>query len=162
MNFPVLFCEALPSNTESVCQLVDAVFQRFEAPDYSAKGIAEFAKYNTPGAMAQRIADNHRALLAISGEQIIGVIELRNLQHISLFFVKEQYQGKKIGRALWEQAYQICIKANPSFQQITVNSSPYAVSIYERLGFSRTGPDQMKSGIRYVPMTFIAARVPKD
>ncbi len=162
MNVPVLFREALPADTKSVCQLVEAVFHKFEAPDYSAEGIAEFAKYNTPSAMAERIADDHKALLAISGDRVVGVIELRKLLHISLFFVEWPYQGRKIGRALWEQAYQICQEADPTLRQITVNSSPYAVSIYERLGFSRTGPDQIKNGIRYIPMRFMAALVHKD
>jgi len=36
---------------------------------------------------------------------------------------------------------------------ITVNSSPYAVEAYRRLGFTETGPEQLVSGIRFTPMT---------
>ena len=35
---------------------------------------------------------------------------------------------------------------------ITVNSSPYAVDAYERLGFCKKGEQQEKDGIIFVPM----------
>jgi hypothetical protein len=36
--------------------------------------------------------------------------------------------------------------------QVSVNSSPNAVPIYERLGFASWSPEQTVNGIRFVPM----------
>jgi len=40
-------------------------------------------------------------------------------------------------------------------EKITVNSSPYAVKIYEKLGFVPDGNEQMVDGIRFTPMTYM-------
>ena len=44
------------------------------------------------------------------------------------------------------------LKKDKSLTQITVNSSPYAVKVYERLGFMKTGEQQEKNGILFIPM----------
>ena len=49
-------------------------------------------------------------------------------------------------------ALAICRREKPDLVAITVNSSPYAVPIYERLGFRQTKPEQVVDGIRIVPM----------
>jgi len=35
---------------------------------------------------------------------------------------------------------------------MTVNSSPYAVPIYHKLGFKDTGSEQVVNGLRFTPM----------
>ena len=42
----------------------------------------------------------------------------------------------------------------------TVNSSPYAVPIYHKLGFVDTNTEQLASGMRYTPMKFINVCMP--
>ena len=80
-----------------------------------------------------------------------GVIATRNdRKHICCFFVKEQFQRQGIGRKLWEY-----IKNNSPHNIITVNSSPYAVPVYHKLGFTDTDTEQLKDGIRYTPMKYI-------
>jgi predicted GNAT family N-acyltransferase len=37
---------------------------------------------------------------------------------------------------------------------LTVNSSPYAVPVYAKLGFVPTDREQVQSGIRYTPMIY--------
>ena len=37
---------------------------------------------------------------------------------------------------------------------LTVHSSPYAVPVYQRLGFTADGPERQEDGIRYTPMTY--------
>ena len=44
--------------------------------------------------------------------------------------------------------------ADSDKQNITVNSSLYAVGIYEKLGFIKTAEAQTDSGIQFVPMVF--------
>lgn len=43
-------------------------------------------------------------------------------------------------------------ESNPAIKGLTVNSSPYAVEIYKRLGFVSTDVMQEKDGIIFIPM----------
>ncbi|ENY8640112.1 TPA: GNAT family N-acetyltransferase [Clostridioides difficile] len=49
--------------------------------------------------------------------------------------------------------YCICNKFN--LTEITVNSSPYAVEVYHKLGFKDTAVEQIVDGIRFTPMKLL-------
>ena len=46
------------------------------------------------------------------------------------------------------------MKADYEKPEFTVNSSPYAVKIYEHLGFVPTDNEQTVNGIRFTPMKY--------
>ena len=65
------------------------------------------------------------------------------------FFVKAKYHRQGIGRKLWEYVL------NHSERNVfTVNSSPYAVPVYHKLGFFDTDTEQLADGMRYTLMKF--------
>ena len=68
---------------------------------------------------------------------------------ICCFFVKAQNHRQGIGRKLWEY---LC--ENSQSKIITVNSSPYAVPIYHKLGFVDLDIEQVSDGMRYTPMKY--------
>lgn len=121
-----------------------SVFKQFEAPDYTDEGIKEFY---------QSIHDeNWLAMLEVFGafekNELIGIIATRNGgSHIALFFVKGEYHKQGIGRSLFEYVLQ-----ENQVGILTVNSSPYAVPVYHRLGFEESDVEQILNGIRYTPM----------
>ena len=127
--------------TQSALQLVWEVFQEFESPDYTQEGINEFYK---------TIHDeNYISILtmygAFSGEKLVGVIATRNNgRHIALFFVDGKYHRQGIGKQLFEAV---------RTDKMTVNSSPYAVGIYRKLGFKAVDEEQSVNGLRFTPMT---------
>ena len=86
------------------------------------------------------------------GEEIVGTIAFRDITHISLLFVKKSYHRKGIAKELLGIAIGDIKANNPSAKEITVNSSPYGVKIYGRLGFEATDSMQEKNGILYTPM----------
>jgi len=61
------------------------------------------------------------------------MIEVREERHITMFFVEKEFQGTGVGQELLRRALAICLRRNPKLSKITVNSSPNAVKIYERL-----------------------------
>jgi GNAT superfamily N-acetyltransferase len=136
----------------AVCDLVARVFEEFVAPGFSPEGVREFLGYAEPSALVQRAQDNHFVLVAVTEDQVVGMIEVRNHDHISLFFVDARVHRRGIGRELAGQALDICRHTRPDLKEIDVNSSPYAVPVYERLGFRQVGPERVKNGIRFVPM----------
>lgn len=130
--------------TTEALALVWDVFLQFEAPDYSQEGIDAFR---------QSIYDpEYEKKLTLYGafqdEKLVGVLATRSGgSHIALFFVRREYQRQGIGRKLFETA----VKNNKS-GEITVHSSPFAVPVYEKLGFAATDREQIVTGIRYLPM----------
>lgn len=135
-----------------VINLVTQVFREHVAPLYSDEGIAEFLRYAEENALRQRAERNHFTLVATASHRLIGAIEVRDHSHISLLFVDTAWQRRGIARELCNRALTICRERRPELQRLDVNASPNAVPAYERLGFRRQGPEQIKNGIRFLRM----------
>ena len=58
-----------------------------------------------------------------------------------------KYHRQGIGKQLFQT-----IKSKNNENKMTVNSSPYAVSIYHKLGFKDTDIEQAVNGLRFTPM----------
>jgi hypothetical protein len=137
---------------EKVCALVEKVFNEFVAPDYDSEGVNEFFKFANPLAMAGRRGPEQVVILAEKGGDIVGVIEMRNSNHIALLFVS--CLGEGVARELVKRAVKECRKRHPDLKTITVNSSLFAEPVYRRMGFMTTGSAQKKNGIIFVPMAY--------
>lgn len=136
-----------PEEYRPALELVRRVFLEFEAPDYSQEGVDEFLR---------SIGDpDFLSMLTMYGAfldgDLAGVIATRSLGgHIALFFVDKRFQRQGIGRTLFSAAVSDC-----HFDSMTVNSSPYAVEVYHRLGFRDTDCEQIVSGLRFTPMKLV-------
>ena len=133
--------EGLPEAVELVWQ----VFCRFESPEYGPEGTAEFRRILDDASFLRSLAFYG----AFDGGELVGVLAMRPLRHISLFFVREDHHRRGIGRALFD-----AMRRDYDPQVFTVHASPYASEVYRRLGFVPTGPEQVTNGIRYTPMEF--------
>ena len=126
--------------------LVLEVFMAYEAPEYSKEGVETFTQCAKDPSWVKSL----KFYGAYKDDEIVGVIATRNNgNHIALFFVKGECHKQGIGRKLFEE-----VVKNNKGNAITVNSSPYAVGIYEHLGFSKLQEEQLADGIRYTPMVF--------
>ena len=134
------------SERKPALEIVWSTFLRFEAPDYSAEGVQTFRAFIADEALFE----NLEFFGAFDGDTLQGMLATRSERgHIALFFVPAVFQRQGIGRALWQY-----ILANSTASTITVNSSPYAVAVYQRFGFTATSAEQLTDGIRYTPMQF--------
>lgn len=136
----------------SICTLVMECFNEFVAPGYSCEGVGEFTKYVQPLSMKERMLAGNIILVAKVGAEAAGIVEIRQPNHISLLFVKKEFHRMGIGRKLMDRAVEKCIELYPQIDYMEVNSSPYAVEIYERMGFAREDVEQTVNGIRFIPM----------
>jgi len=135
-----------------VSNLVTSVFNEFVAPEYSAEGVREFYRYIEPTALRERTQTNHFSLVALVQTKIVGMIDIRDYEHVSLLFVDRDYQRRGIAKELLFRALQICQMYEPQPTEISVNSSPFAVTVYEKLGFDQVGERQVRNGIGFIPM----------
>lgn len=133
------------NNLKEALSLVLNVFMEFEAPVYSVEGINTFKDF----LKSNQALDKMNFFGAYQNDKVVGVLATRELSHISLFFVKKEYQNKGIGKALFNFMLE-----NTKSDKLTVNSSPYAVNIYEKLGFKKQSEEKLDDGIRYTPMLY--------
>lgn len=132
--------------------LVRRVFEEFEAPGYSDDGVREFCEYIEVGAMERRLRSGELYLWGyFENGRVVGVIAMRPVGHVSLLFVDKEHHRQGIARKLLDTAVSQCAKRGAR-TETTVNSSPYAVEAYRKLGFSETDGEQTVNGIRFVPM----------
>ena len=121
------------------------VFLRFEAPLYGEKGTKTFRDtLDDPVRNASL-----KWYGAFDNGHLVGALCMRAPQHIAGFFVKEAYQRKGHGRQLFERMMQ-----DYEDKSFTVNSSPYAVPVYHKLGFHDTDREQTVDGLIFTPMQY--------
>jgi predicted GNAT family N-acyltransferase len=134
-------------------KLTDEVFDEFVGMDYSDEGKKTFKEYIKEQAIIERINKNE-FFTAKYKNKIIGIMEIRNKDHISLFFVLKEFHGKGIGRKLFAYYIKIIKQNDIGIKSITVNSSFYGEKVYKALGFIKTQEAQEKDGIKYIPMEY--------
>jgi len=141
-----------PGEQTEAYNLIYRVFKEFIAPDFSQQGIDEFLSFASPESLAERAQANNFVILVLYQKQIVGMIEIRDYDHISLLFVDAEYQGSGIGTELIERSLGRCHSMNPGLDRMSVNSGPNSVTFYEKVGFLPIAPEQEQNGIRFVPM----------
>lgn len=141
-----------PTDILSVSELIARVYNELVASEHSPEGVQEFYRYIQPSAFLARQENNHFTLISVVQNNIVGIIEVRDYNHISLLFVAPEYQRRGIAKALFQKALQICQTNEPRLLRISVNASLYAVPIYEKLGFRGIGEKHVINGISFVPM----------
>lgn len=131
----------------SALKLIWKVFLEYEAPDYSEQGVKTFQMYIEESDMIQRVDQGEMEFWgAFESGEMVGVIALKHGKHISMLFIDPAYHRKGIATALVAQVF-------ADYQgTITVNSSPYAIPFYHRIGFQNQANEQVIDGIRFTPM----------
>jgi GNAT superfamily N-acetyltransferase len=157
MDADITIRDAAPGEEEQVLDLVMRSFDQSVRPDFSDEGVAEFSR--AARSLVMEHPAGHLITVAERDGSLLGMIDVRDLSHISLFFVEPSEQGHGVGRALLKAAIEQSIRGGISPLALTANSSPWAVTVYERLGFVPTGPLIEHNGMRAVPM---AMRRPGD
>jgi GNAT superfamily N-acetyltransferase len=118
--------------------------------DSSSLEVGPFLAGLTPPSYSDRIgSSNFSHYVAEDSAGLCGIIALRDGSHLYHLFVRADAHGQGIARTLWQHA-----KANSGHSMFTVNSSLYAVPVYERLGFVAKAPPQTADGLVFVPMGY--------
>ena len=132
-------------------QLAEDVFMQFEAPDFSPRGVESFRNFIWGKRIAEMIKDGSFVVWGCYCEnQLVGMLAMRDCQHISLAFVMADFHRQGIGRMLYSQAEKY---ASLHLQRkITVNASPYGLPFYRAIGFKETDMENVVDGVRSTPM----------
>lgn len=146
-------CKIGPDKLHEALELVWEVFEKYEVPDYEEMGVQTFRHFIDYHNMVEKI---HQGEMRFWGSYLnnylVGVMALREGQHISLLFVRDKFHHLGIARNLVRMAVNQIELEVPEIRAVTVNSSPYAVGFYEKIGFKALGPEQKADGIRFTSM----------
>jgi predicted GNAT family N-acyltransferase len=137
---------------EAISNLIRKVFDEFVAIDYTDEGNSFFYDWISPKKIADRQAKQRTILVAMDGQEIVGMIEIRDNNHISLLFVEKEYHGLSIATKLFRESLKDCIRKEPDLDKFYVYASPFSVPVYKKLGFIATDFMQERFGIKYMPM----------
>lgn len=156
-NLPYEIRTASRDDWEPAMGLAWKTFLKFEAGDYTPEGIRSFQDFLTDNGLFRMYAEGKYPLfVAFDGEQLIGMITLRNENHISLLFVDERYHRQGVGRTLLNYAFRY-VSTQLGKKRVTVFAAPYGCEFYHKLGFRDLGPQMHKDGIFYTPMEYFIA-----
>ena len=93
---------------------------------------------------------------AFDGEKMVALMGMRSSKtHINLVFTKKEYHRKGIARAIFRYLLNDILAENPALDALTLNSSPYGLPFYLKIGFVPQGEEQTINGIRFTPMKYI-------
>ena len=136
-------------NNEKDAALLFAKKVYIECKDesYSEQGIETFCSFVDN----KKIIKSFKIYGAFEDNILKGLIATdRRKRHISLFFVYKFLQAKGIGKELMK-----VVVNNNENSYITVNSSRYAVPIYEKLGFVKMEEEKEQDGLKFTPMKLV-------
>jgi GNAT superfamily N-acetyltransferase len=151
--------KTVASDAEKISELIHSVMYLFLAePD--GKGAEHFLQMITPVGLTELMAQsNINFLLGEEDGVFCGVVAVRNHSHLLHLYIVPTFQGRGVGRHLWETARDQAVAAGNS-SEFTVNASLNAVPFYKRMGFEATGDVSLTGGLRFKPMklSFIRKR----
>lgn len=155
MEVPYQIRNAYRDEWEDAMSLAWRTFLRFEADVYSPEGVKNFENFITDSTLYRMfVVGSYQLFVALDGKKIVGMLTLRGGTHISLLFVDEKYHRRGIGRALMQYLSNYLLTEMQA-SRVTVNSSPYGIEFYHRLGFRDLRPQEKSDGIIYTPMEFV-------
>ena len=138
------------ADAESISALIAPLAEKYIAHEFSEEGYRTLLDSMTPDAIRGYIAKGFRYHVAEESGGVVGVVATRDNSHLYHLLVAERSQGRGLARELWQVARQACREAgNPG--EFTVNSSRFAVGLYEKLGFKREGED-IRAGVVTIAM----------
>ena len=153
MIFNILYRPINPGDEVLVCNLVALSFNEFIAPGFTEEGVEEFFKYSNPRALRRRSRGGHHVILAEADGKIAGMVEVKELRHLSMLYVDKDFHRKGIASELVTHALDYIRSNTPVPNEVTVNSSIYARPFYESIGFRKTEEEKTIFGILHIPMS---------
>lgn len=143
---------AVEKDWEPAMKLAWETFLVFEAGEYTEEGIENFRDFISDQWLKKMfLKGEYQMFVALEEEKVVGFISVRNRHHISLLFVDKNYHHTGIGSLLVQKLGEYLI-TEMGEDYMTVDSAPYAIPFYHKLGFWDLAPQQKKHGIIYTSM----------
>lgn len=140
------------NDIEEISDLVKRIYLKYNSKIDSEEGINNILTFMSKENMRLRFYIEGALMLVArdKNNKIVGTIELKNFEHISLFFVDDKYFKFGIGKKLFEEVKNIL-----KLEKYSVNASDYALEFYKKLGFVQiTDSIKIENGVHFYPMFY--------
>ena len=139
-------------NLEEVSILAKNIYLKYNSNLDTKEGIENVLMFISFDSMKVRFFMEGSLILIAKDDNniIVGMLEITNYDHISLFFVDDKHFKLGIATQLFEEAKNI-LKSD----KYTVKSSNYALEFYKKLGFVQLFNDiQIENGVHFHYMIY--------
>jgi GNAT superfamily N-acetyltransferase len=114
---------------------------------YSPDLVKQFCFKYTPESMIERMREIDYWVAEVGDGSVVGVIGLKGNQ-LRTFFVELQYQGKGVGRKLYDMLE--ATASERGLEKLVLEGSPWGQPIYKAFGFKQVGSRvKRRSGVNY-------------
>ena len=170
-NHEIRILHGTAEDWEDAMALAWRTFSRFVAPIYPKEGCESFIDFISSQLLKRMfMIGRYRLYVAKDGDKIVGLMGIRENNHISLLFTDADYQGMGVGRALITCAEDYLFEKEElpldneaekildllyergDGHYMTVFAAPNAVDFYKKLGFIQFAEEGTADGISYIPM----------
>ncbi len=143
--------KAEPQDWEAAISVAWITFQQIAKQVSDENGIRDFRDGLTSTQLyIDFLQGNYPLFCAYKGKKIVGMLTLKNMEHISLFFVKKEYQRQGIGTELLEVCRAYCRERG--IFNLTVNAASTGLAFYLANGFTISAGERFEGGLRFTPM----------
>ena len=139
-------------NLEEVSILAKNIYLKYNSNLDTKEGIENVLMFISFDSMKVRFFMEGSLILTAKDDNdiIVGMLEITNYDHISLFFVDDKHFKLGIATQLFEEA-----KNRLKSDKYTVKSSNYALEFYKKLGFVQLFNDiQIENGVHFHYMIY--------
>ena len=136
----------LPKERNSEClDLAWRVFEELEAPVFEPQAKDSYKK------IIEETREKNNIVFygALENDTVVGVLGMRENNHIGYFYIDKEYRRRGIGKKLFT-----LMKNDYEKQEFTVNAMPTGNGAYSTLGFLQSGPLQNDGGVITTPMRY--------
>jgi len=141
----------VPADIPAVAGLLRELACEYIVHESPPEGAATFLAENDEMGVRGFLARGHVYHVALVDGALAGFVAVRDHSHLFHLFVGKRWHRRGLARALWETARDAALGAGGD-GAFTVNSSNFAVPVYEAFGFVRVGPTQCVKGLYFNPM----------
>ncbi|AXF86535.1 hypothetical protein DTO96_102290 [Ephemeroptericola cinctiostellae] len=151
-NIQTIIRHATAKDAAAISSLILSVAHFFTLHP-QGHGAEVFLNNLQPDAILKLIeADHFLYCVAHVDGVLAGAAAMKDNAHLYHLFVSPAFQKKGIARQLWQHMQQTATQQGNQ-GVFTVNSTPYAQSMYEHFGFCATAPRVQMKGIAFIPMS---------
>ncbi len=136
----------LPKERNSEClDLVWRVFSELETPLFEAQASVEYKR------IIEETREKNNIVFygALENDRVVGVLGMRENNHIGYFYIDKEYHRRGIGKKLFK-----LMKSDYEKKVFTVNAMPTGVNAYSALGFEQMGELENRGGVVTTPMRY--------
>lgn len=146
--------QAAIADSEIISDLIARNAKKLLRDEFEEGGLDFFLRTVENRAIRDYMEQGFSYLVAEENGNIVGVIAMKDYSHMFHLFVDQCHQNKGIAKQLWQAIYQHSVE-HGNRGKFTLNSTAYALPVYERWGFTTTDDEQCRHGIKYTPMEYL-------